>query len=315
MEPTSREVPVPAARPTLLDGAMATELQRHGRPMRPPLWSSEALGDAAGRVLVRDVHERYLTAGADVVTANTLRCNRRTLDRAGLDDTAARRLVEGAVRLAVAARDTTRPAAWVAGSIGPAEDCYRPELVPPDAEIRAEARWLAEQLVGNGVDLLLVETVNTAREAMAALAEARATGVPVWVSLVCGPGARLLSGEPLAPTAARLAGAGATAVLVNCTGPAETGAALAALASALAGTGTPFGAYPNVEDRSGIAPNTAVDRYVAPHTGPAEFGALVAGWSDRFGLSIVGGCCGTTPAHVEAVAARSAGTGAWLSGR
>ncbi|MEV0727342.1 homocysteine S-methyltransferase family protein [Polymorphospora sp. NPDC050346] len=306
---------MPTARPTLLDGAMATELQRHGRSMRDPLWSSEALGDAAGRTLVRDVHERYLAAGAGVVTANTLRCNRRTLDRAGLDEPAARHLVEIAVRLAVTARDTVRPAARVAGSIGPAEDCYQPHLVPPDAQIRAEARWLAGLLVANGVDLLLVETVNTAREALAALTEARAYGVPVWVSLVCAPGARLLSGEPLAPVAARLVRAGAAAVLVNCTGPADTGAALTALAAALADTGTPFGAYPNVEDRTGIAPNTAVDRYVAPHTGPAGFGALLADWCDHFGLSIVGGCCGTTPAHVAAAAAGFAGAGARFSAR
>jgi S-methylmethionine-dependent homocysteine/selenocysteine methylase len=142
-----------------------------------------------------------------------------------------------------------------------------------------------------GVDLVLVETMNTGREAAIAVEAVRDAGGRAWASFACGAGGRLLSGEPLSEAAGAVEAAGAEAVLVNCTPPAETETALRSLRDA---TGVPIGAYPNAEARGG------------PAVGPHELAEALGRWHEELDLRIVGGCCGTTPAHIAAVAARLA---------
>lgn len=285
--------------PLRLDGGVATGLRESGVPIAAPWWTSGALLTRRRRRLLRRVHERHLAAGAQVVTANTFRCNLRALRAAGLGPAGQVRMVELAVD---AARGARRPAGGadplVAGSMAPVEDCYRPDLVPPDPQLRAEHRWLARQLVRCGVDVVLVETMNCAREARIALEQVLAAGGRAWVSLVCRSGGRLLSGEDLARVAVALRADGAQAVLVNCTAPVPTEAGLARLREADTG---PIGAYPNLEDRSGIPLWTHVDRPLPAALAPAQFGALTARYRDEWGATILGGCCGTSPAHLAAM--------------
>jgi S-methylmethionine-dependent homocysteine/selenocysteine methylase len=265
----------------LLDGAVATELERRGMPMSAPWWTTRALLTSRGRALLRAVHRSYAAAGAGIVTAATFRCNLRALRRAGLDERQAARMTELAVDLAREAGDVL-----VAGSMAPVEDCYRPDLVPSDAELRAEHRWMAARLAGAGADLALVETVNTVREARIAVEEATAAGLVAWAAFVCGPGAVLLSGEPVERAAAAAARAGAAAVLVNCTSLRAARDCLARLAASGPAT---IGVMPNLERRNGTPPT------------PGAFAALMADWRDRYGLTVLGGCCGTTPAHIGAL--------------
>src|SRR5207248_200951 len=126
----------------ILDGATATELERAGVPARAPLWSAAALLTERQRGILRAVHRSHLLAGAEVVTANTFRCNMRAAEAAGLDRAGSAWLVHAAVGVACAARAEVNGATrFVAGSIAPVEDCYRPDLVPPDAELRAAHGW------------------------------------------------------------------------------------------------------------------------------------------------------------------------------
>ncbi|MEV6814955.1 homocysteine S-methyltransferase family protein [Micromonospora sp. NPDC051296] len=289
-----------AGRPLVLDGALGTELQRHGRSVTAPWWTAHCLLDVAGRRLVARVHSEYAAAGADVLTADTFRTTPRTAYRSGADATAAAGLVRVAVTLAREAAATVPRPVLVAGSVAPIEDCYRPDLVPDDAVLRTEHAWLADQLAGAGVDLVLVETMNTVREAVAAVRAVRAHGLPAWASFVCTAGARLLSGEDVAAAAAAVRGAGASAVLVNCTDPAGTEQALRRLRQVDAGLA---GAYPNLEDRGELPPATPVDRHLPPTMSPDAFAGLWDGARWR-GLGIVGGCCGSTPAHIAALRAR-----------
>lgn len=281
-----------AACVTLLDGGLATELQQRGQPVRAPWWTSEALRTPGGRAVVADVHARYRSAGAQVLTAGTFRAGVRALRRAGCGKDEAAGLVRTAVILARGAGPV------VAGSIAPVEDCYRPDLVPPDADLRAEHGWLAGKLVAAGVDLILVETVNTIREARVALEQALAAGAVTWVSFVCSGNARLLSGERLAVAARAVERDGAAAVLVNCTAVRQTGEALQALRDACEG---PVGAYPNIEDRSGLPALTHVDRALRSALSPEALVELALGWRDEFGVRVLGGCCGTTPGHIAAL--------------
>jgi S-methylmethionine-dependent homocysteine/selenocysteine methylase len=287
-----------------LDGGTATELLRAGMSVAAPWWTTYALLDDARREVLGDVHGRYLAAGADVLTANTFRCNLRALTRTGLRGADPARMVHAAVGVALAARATAgTPRTLVAASMAPVEDCYRPDLVPPDGELRAEHRWLAAELRRAGADLALIETMNSEREARIALAETLAAGLPAWVSFVCDGGARLLSGEPLARAAAAVEADGATAVLVNCTPPATVEVCLPALRSACSGA---VGAYPNLEDRSGIPARTHVDAHLPQGVTPDGFGELMARWRTDYDLAVVGGCCGATPAHIAAMADRVA---------
>jgi len=275
-----------AGGPLVLDGATGTELERRGIPCDLPLWSARALfeqPDAIGRI-----HAAYVDAGADLITANTFRTQRRTLARGGVGAQAAS-LTEQAVALARAAAGRE---VVVLGSAPPLEDCFRPDLVPASAELEDEHGEHARNLARAGADALLAETMNSVREALAALAAARAAGLPALVSFVCWNGARLLSGEPLEEALDAAATAGPIAVGVNCLPPSNVAACL----PALSGCGLPFAVYANL----GAPVDTDGSRR-SEECDPERFAARAAGWIGA-GAGIIGGCCGTTPAHVAALA-------------
>jgi S-methylmethionine-dependent homocysteine/selenocysteine methylase len=276
------------APPLVLDGALGTELERRGVATDLPLWSARALWEAPEAV--REIHRDAVRAGAEALTANTFRTQRRTLERGGRGAEAAA-LCALAVALARDAADGAAPAAFVLGSIAPLEDCYRPDLVPPDDALAAEHEEHAANLAAAGADALWIETMNTAREAAAAARAARATGLPFVASFVCDGGARLLSGEPLAAGIDAALPLSPLAVAVNCVAPEALEPCLAVLAE----SGLPFGVYPNLgtpDPVRGFAPSDAIE--------PAAFGAAARRWIAA-GAAFVGGCCGTRPGHVRAL--------------
>jgi len=252
----------------VLDGPMGTELTRRGVALPLPAWSALALDHAPK--LVAAVHRDYVAAGATVHTANTFRTKRRTLG----------------ARWEVLARRAVRIAREigglrVAGSIAPLEDCYRPELSPGLAS-RQEHRELARVLADEGVDLLLCETFPDALEALVAVEEAVQTGVETWVSLLpTQPGM-------LGDASRACVAAGARAVLVNCVAARDT----LPFVAELAGLGVPFGAYANAGDEA-----AGIGWGADAETGARAYEALARSWLDA-GATLVGGCCGTGPAHI-----------------
>src|SRR5512143_2880212 len=172
-----------SGRTLLLDVATGTELQRRGVDTSLPLWSARALLQAPE--VLHAIHADYIAAGADIITTNTFRTQRRTLTRAGLGERT-QELTQFAVRIAREAAQQADRKVFVAGSISPLEDCYSPELVPPDSELWVEHAERARDLAQAGCDLLLVETMNTIREAVIAARCAATTGLPVAVSFVVG---------------------------------------------------------------------------------------------------------------------------------
>ncbi len=285
-----------------LDGGLATELQRAGVALREPWWTTGVLRAESARRTLRDVHEQYLTAGAQVITANTFRANLRTLRQTDLDQAGQAWMVHAAIGVALAARNQAGTGRTrIAASMAPVEDCYRPDLVPSDEELHAEHAWLAAELSRSGVQLVLIETMNTLREALIALDEVQKAGMRAWVSFVCDDSDRLLSGESLAGAAKAVESAGAEAVLVNCGPLAQTEGSIRVLRDAVS---LPVGAYPNLEDRSGFPRWEHVDRVFAPAVDPAAFADAVQRWHTELGIRIAGGCCGSTPAHIAALTER-----------
>lgn len=286
--PTFRERLVHGA-PLLIDGGLGSELDRRGVDVSLPLWSARALLDDPPALL--GVHREYAEAGADIITTNTFRTQRRTLERAGIAESVSE-LINVAVHMAKAATTVPGCRPYVGGSIGPLEDCYRPDLVPDAVALESEHAEMAEALATAGVDLIMAETMNTGREAVAAARAAVATELPVLVSLVCDAEGRLLSGEDPGRVAVSLKEVGVDAVLVNCAPAPELHRALRRI---LGSVDTPTGGYANVgyADEEGAWVNTdAID--------PRAYANYAATWLDE-GARLIGSCCGTTPAHTQAL--------------
>jgi S-methylmethionine-dependent homocysteine/selenocysteine methylase len=246
------------------------------------------------RSSLRQIHRDYAAAGAEILTANTFRTQRRTLEQAGLGARAAE-LTRTALRLARegAARAGREREVIIAGSDPPLEDCYRPDRVPDDAALAREHTEHVRNLRDAGADLVLIETINTVREGVAALRAA--SGLPCLVSFACGSGARLLSGESLRDAIRAVAPLNPLAVLVNCLPP----SAVAACLPVLRQSDLPFGVYANLGEPAGAGNRRSEDLL------PEQFAATAEHWT-RAGARLVGGCCGTTPEHIAALAARLA---------
>ena len=302
---TALEGAAASGRPLLLDAAMGTELARRGADTTPPLWSARALRDAPA--LVRAIHAENAAAGADVLTIASFRLHERNVRREhreispkGGRSPGAGGLLARAVALARSAATDARPTKriWVAGSLAPLEDCYRPDLVPSRDELDREHREMAEALAGAGVDFILIETMNAVRELAAAVRAALATGLPVVASMATDGNGCLLSGEPVAEAARSLRAlpAAPDALGVNCVPARAIGHDLARLRGAA--PGLPLSVYAN----TGRALDEAKGIYTDP-VEPGPYAALAAEWLAGGGVALLGSCCGTTAAHTAALRA------------
>jgi len=283
--------------PRILDGAMGSELLRRGVMSAAKLWGVGALIEAPQAV--RELHRAYAAAGAQALTAATFRVAPYALRRIGVPHRAAE-LAALAVRLARAGAEAAGRSAFVFASQTTLEDCYRTDLVPDDAILAREHSLTAAALAASGADALLLETFNTVREARIAAAAAASTGLPVVVCFTCVAGGKLLSGEDAAEAARAVRLPGVVAAGVNCTACALVAAAAERIAAAAA---LPLVAYANNGFAGADAPWLAADPIAPP-----DYGRHAAAWV-KLGARLVGGCCGTGPAHIAAVASQLAAAG------
>ena len=300
--PLFERIALEGSPPVLLDAAMGTELTRRGADTSPPLWSARALTSAPD--LVRQIHEEAVLAGAEILTACTFRTHVRNLVASGLAPEKARDASRSLAKRAVALARTARGALeaqreiWIAGSLAPLEDCYRPDMVPDDSDLTREHRWQALHLAEAGADLILIETMNTLREAVAAHRAVIETGLPGLSSFVTDGNGSLLSGEPLidAAKAVILDLPAPLAIGVNCIPARRVGGELERLAAAL--PGVPLLAYGNL----GRPLDGSGEHYTDP-VDPESYAALAADWT-KLGLRVAGSCCGTGSRHTAALSLR-----------
>ncbi len=282
--------------PLILDGATGTELETRGVQLCAPLWSTRAILETPD--LLRDLHRAYLEAGADLITTNTFRAHARNLHDAELN-LPAREIVNRAVAIAIEARDQVNSPARIVGSVAPLEDCYRPDLAPDETTCAHEHERMIRHLLDAGVDHLLIETMGTLREASAAAQAAERLAPDRWsISLLmthAGPPGRLFSGEPAAPLRPHLVTA--TAVGVNCIPAPDVRMHLHWWRKQLPGD-TRLLAYGNTGQRNADGSWRATRA-----EDPAWYASLTDHWREA-GATIVGGCCGTTPETIRAVAGR-----------
>ncbi|MEP6910846.1 MAG: bifunctional homocysteine S-methyltransferase/methylenetetrahydrofolate reductase [Actinomycetota bacterium] len=234
------------------------------------------------------LHVGFIQAGADVIETNTFGANRHKLAARFLEDDL-REINSAAVKLAREAREISGRDVFIAGSIGPLGEGGVPK--EERIEIFAEQASLLE---GRGIDFFSVETFFELEELEAAIEAVRSvSSLPILAMLTFDAGAETLSGLTARQAVDRLSELGVAAAGANH--GAGIQAALAAL-NEMGGNGLPLAAMPNI----GLA-SMAGNRIIYPHASP-EYFAEFAAHARSLGARIIGGCCGTTPTEIAAIA-------------
>ncbi len=198
-----------------------------------------------------------------------------------------------ACQLARQAIDQVKPQhpVYIAGSMAPLEDCYSPELTPPLADLLREHAAYAQSLKDGGVEILLIETMITLRETMAAVQAAEQVDLPFAVSFCTNQQGDLLSGEALAEVVREVEKHDPLFLGVNCVAPAIATPTLHILKQL---TKRPLSVYaqgdgiPEIEQGWAFVKEEYVEDYLAH----------VDQWIEA-GAQIIGGCCGTSPIYIE----------------
>ncbi|MCH7715446.1 MAG: homocysteine S-methyltransferase [Gemmatimonadetes bacterium] len=290
----------------ILDGGLATELERLGADLNDPLWSAKVLAEAPH--LIERVHYDYFRAGADVATTATYQATFEGFARRGIGKKAAADLMRTSVGLARDARDRFmnevadgRRPPLIAASIG----CYGAWLADGSeycgdygltaAKLTAFHRPRMEVLVGSDPDILACETIpcQVEAEALVRLLE-DFPGYDAWMSFSCHDNGRVRHGEPLADCVAVAAQSDrVVAVGVNCTAPSFVPELLAIAKMA---TDKPLVIYPNSGDTW-----DAKKKIWIGDPDDVDFSDRAREWYDA-GARLIGGCCRTNPATIRGIA-------------
>lgn len=292
----------------VLDGGMATELERRGCNIFGPLWSAQVLDTSPSAI--EQVHLDYLRAGADCISTVSYQVSAIGYLELGRSREDAAHALRQSVALAQAARDQYRSESnviteskWpiaIAASLGPygaalhnGAEYHGRYDIGFDALVDFHAERLAV-VTNTEADLAALETIPSLEEAQAILhALAQFPNLRAWLSFACRNATHVAHGESLAECAALLNGyEQVVAMGINCTHPRFI-ADLIGVAGAA--TEKPVFVYPN----SGEAWDAANRRWLGT-SDVAEYGELASTWFQA-GARAVGGCCRTTPAHIRAV--------------
>ena len=292
---------LPGSKPVLLDGGMGRELRFRGVGVPETIWSAGAL--MTNPEVVRQIHYDYIAAGADIITTNTYGVIRSDLAKAGIENRFAD-LNRLACRLAVEARDASQRKVLIAGSLPPLRGSFRPDLVGPGDEIESLYQEQVDLLAPH-VDLLLCETMSTAAEGRAAAKAACRTGKPVWVAwtLQEDRAGELRSGDSIDAAVAALEGLPVSGFLANCCAPERVTDAMHSL---MASGGEWIGGYANtftpIPQDWTLGGEKETDGLLTLRSDldPASYAVHVADWLAA-GATVVGGCCGTRPAHIAKI--------------
>jgi 5-methyltetrahydrofolate--homocysteine methyltransferase len=297
------------SRVVVADGAMGTMLQARDLALDDfaGLEGCNEILNVTRPDVVRDVHDAYLAAGADCITTNTFGANLANLGEYNIADRIYELARAGAMiaRAAADARTQLPHARWVLGSLGPGTKL--PSL--GHVGFRALRDSYAEEargLIDGGVDALLVETVQDLLQAKAAILGARRAlaasaerDILLIVSVTVETTGTMLLGTEIGAALTSLEPLGIDVIGLNCaTGPAEMSEHLRQLArsTTLALSCMPNAGLPQLTSAGAEYPLT-----------PPQLADAGDAFTREFGLALVGGCCGTTPAHIEALVDRVRG--------
>ena len=280
---------------TFFDGGMGTLLQSQGLDVLPEIWNIE------NAQAIFDIHSAYAAVGCDVIKTNTFGANRLKL--ADSQYTPAELITAGialarkaaASALGTSAADSQAKIALSIGSLG--------KLLKPVGELDfEEAVDIFGEMVraGTNADLILIETMSDTYEIKAAMLAAKENSdLPIWVTFSPDENGRLLTGADILTAATLVQSLGASAVGLNCGfGPAQMKGLLAELCG--------YAQIPVIFNPNGGMPKI-IDGQTVFDLSPQEYAAQMQDVL-AYGVSILGGCCGTTPAHIGELISRVRGT-------
>lgn len=288
----------------LLDGGVSTEIQQRGVPLDPNVWSG--LTTKTHPDEVRQVHEDYIRAGSQVITANTYSTARHVLESINLGHEA-KALNFKSVQIAKEARDNAADDdVWIAGSMSSMPPLTGNREVVLDKHAEASYRELAEVLAEAGVDLIIAEMMRDIENATMVIKAAVSTGLPVWIgysTMMAEDGIDVKSlrwkntdsmrtthdFDRLVKTLTPLGGQ-AAGIMHTQVGDVEP--ALEVLGKHWSG---PKLAY--AETGRFMAPDWSFEGVCSPQ----DYAVEIERWINKHGVRIVGGCCGTGPEHIRAI--------------
>jgi 5-methyltetrahydrofolate--homocysteine methyltransferase len=276
----------------VLDGAMGTLLQERGlRPGQAPEELNLTMPD-----VVAGIHRDYIAAGADLIVTNSFGGSREKLSHYGLAD----RCAEINAAAVAIARKVAGDAAYVAASMGPTGRFVEPVGDCSFDDMKAQFHEQALALIGAGADLVTLETFLDIKEARAAVIAVREidASIPIIAMLTFDDNGRSVLGTPPEAAAITLEAVGADIVGSNC------GLGVDGLYDVLAAMRR-VTRLPLISQANAGLPLLVEGKTVFPGT-PEE----MTGYHDRLlalGVRIIGGCCGTTPAHIRAMRQALAG--------
>ncbi|GAM72151.1 homocysteine S-methyltransferase [Vibrio sp. JCM 19236] len=290
---------------TILDGGMGRELKRIGAPFSQPLWSAQALIESPKHVA--QAHLGFIEAGAEIITVNSYACVPFHLG----EELYAEQGAELAEKAAKIARDTvteSQQEVLVAGSIPPAFGSYRPDLFEEQKAFDiSDTLFKAQEPY---VDIWLAETVASIAEAEVITKVLSKTDKPSYISYTLidevDEPARLRSGELVTEAVAELLKTNASGIFFNCSIPEVVEQAIKDVNQVLekAGKTLTIGVFANsfTPIKSGHQANDTIQEL--RNFSPVEYLEFAKTWQ-ALGASIIGGCCGIEPSHIQELAAWS----------
>lgn len=287
----------------LLDGGVSTEIRRRGVALDKNVWSG--LATKTNPDEVREVHEDYILAGAQIITANTYSTARHVLESINLGHES-KLLNFKSVQLARQARENVAEQdVYIAGSISSMPPLTSHREVAVDG-VESSYREIAEVLAEAGVDVIIAEMMRDIENATIVIEAAVATGLPVWVGFSAmlaenGVDVRSLrwknrddttSAHDFGEMVETLKPLGGQAAGIMHTRVEDTAPALAVLRQHWSG---PTMAY--AETGKLILPDWRYEEI----SSPSAYAREIEGWIRDYGVQVVGGCCGTGPEHIRAL--------------
>ncbi|OBT16950.1 homocysteine methyltransferase [Vibrio sp. UCD-FRSSP16_10] len=287
---------------TILDGGMGRELKRISAPFSQPLWSAQALIESPSHV--RQAHQNFIDAGAEVIIANSYACVPFHLGEA-LYKERGFELAQTASILAREVADKSASSVLVAGSIPPAFGSYRPDLFEV-VEATTITQTLFDAQEAN-VDLWLAETVASIAEFDTISQVLKATDKPCHFSFTllddASDQATLRSGESVIEAVTKVCESGASGVFFNCSVPEVMQAAITDAKKVIdeQGCDLVIGVFANSFTPISTGHKANDTMQSMRHLTPVEYLEFAKAWY-KSGATVIGGCCGIYPDHIAELA-------------
>lgn len=288
----------------LLDGGVSTEIQKRGVPLHSNVWSG--LTTKTHPDEVRQVHEDYIRAGSQVITANTYATARHVLESINLGHES-KMINLKSVQLAQQARDNAADGeVWIAGSMSSMPPLTASHEVVVSKHAEASYEELAESLARAGADLIIAEMMRDFDNARMVIKAAVSTGLPVWVgysTMMAEDGTDVRSlrwkntdsssdTHDFATLVKTLSPLGGQAAGIMHTQVGNIDPALEVLGKHWSGPKMAYAETGRLLD---------ADWSFEQICSPQDYAKEMQGWVNKHGVQIIGGCCGTGPEHIRAL--------------